>query len=223
MERRRQRLAEAIAWCALQKLQNNPLESEDVKRRRALGEQAKNHAFAAYQLEAASPFKWVTRSKVKKMKDEASRMLADAHLHEIRPLAHQLRTPELRPDEQFSIKQNDEARSAVVDSVCDRRANLLRESGRYPSLAAVDLAAGRVLCYACDESLLDRASVYPSKGFFDDESVAPWDTWVCYSEKLLFSYVPQVLRGLAQRGIEVDIAECIRWADQALLARVFAI
>jgi hypothetical protein len=223
VERRRQRLAEAIAWCALRKLQNNPPESEDVKRRRALGERAANHAFAAHQLEAASPFKWVTRGKVKKMKDEASQMLAEANLDAIRPLADQLRSPALKPDGELrDVKMTDGRREALIDTLCENRARLLRGSGRYPDLSAAPNLDGKILRYALTKSCTDKAPGYESKGFFDASLCPPWDTWICLASGELLAYVPRLLCGLAQRGIEVDTAECIRWADQALVAELFA-
>lgn len=221
VEHRRQRLGEAIAWCSLQKLQNNPPESDDVKRRRALGERAANDAFAAHQLEAASPFKWVTRSKVKKMKAEASLMLAQARLHEIRPLADQLRTAELKPPRQFDTNQDEQERFTIVDAVCERRADLLRQRGLGPSSESIDLGGGKILCCAFDDNVSDGAAGYDSKGFFDVECAPPWDTWVCYSAGLLISFVPRILCGLAQRGIEVDPVECVRWADTGFVTKLF--
>lgn len=223
VEHRQLRLVETTAWCALQKLQNNPPESEDVKRRRALGERAANHAFAAHQLEAASPFKWVTRGKVKKMKDEASQMYADARLHEIRPLAQQLRTPALGRFAGFETNQPADQRTAIVETLCDARATLLREAAAAVSSAAVDLAGGRLLRYDYDCNVKDGAAAYDSKGFFDDESAPPWDTWVCYYGESVIAYVPRILCGLAQRGIEVDPVECIRWADSKLIADAFGL
>ena len=223
LERRRQRLAEAIAWCALQKLQNNPTESEDVKRRRALGERAANHAFAAHQLEAASPFKWVTRGKVKKMKDEASQMFAEARLHEIRPLAQQLRTPALGRFAVFESKQTPEQCDAIVEALCEARATLLREAVSSPIPTDINLAGGRLLQYDYDYNVEDGTAAYDSKGFFDDQSAPPWDTWVCYRSESVIAYVPRILCGLAQRGIEVDPVECIRWVDSKLLADAFGL
>jgi hypothetical protein len=223
LERRRQRLAEAIAWCALQKLQNNPPESEDVKRRRALGERAANHAFAAHQLEAASPFKWVTRGKVKKMKEEASQMLGEARLHEIRPLSRQLRTPGLAPLATLEVKQTAEQRYAIVEALCEARATLLRETVDSSTRAEINLAGGGLLQYDYDLNVEDGAAAYDSKGFFDDQSAPPWDTWVCYCRESVVSYVPRILCGLAQRGIEVDPVECVRWVDSQLLAETFGL
>jgi len=224
VEHRRQRLAEAIEWCALQKPQNNPPESEDVKRRRALGERAANHAFAAHQLEAASPFKWVTRGKVRKMKDEASQMLAEANLDAIRPLADQLRSMAFRPAGQLSdAKAGDEERGAIVESLCETRAQLLRESGSYPDLATAPVMDGKILRYTPKKNCADNSPGYESKGFFDANLCPPWDTWICYAGGELLAYVPRLLGGIAQRGIEVDTAECIRWVDRDLLTTLFAI
>jgi hypothetical protein len=220
---RRLRLAETIAWCGLQKLQNNPAESDDVKRRRALGERAANHAFAAYQLEAASLFKWINRKKVKAMRDEASRMHAEARLDEIRPLAAQLRTAELKPASGLAPGTTDDAKAAIVERVCEARAGLLREAAKFADAAAIELGGGRILRYAPRGKTSDGAPGYDSKGFFDDECAPPWDTWVCYDGNELISHVPRVLCGLAQRGIEVDPVECIRWADDAMAQQLFAL
>lgn len=223
VERRRQRLAEAIAWCALQKLQSNPPESEDLKRRRALGERAANHAFAAHQLEAASPFKWVTRGKVKKMKDEASQMLAEANLDTIRPLTQQLRTSGLERFAGLEIKQTAEQRKAIVEALCDARAALFRQAAGHSISPDIDLADGRLLRYDYDCNVEDGAAAYDSKGFFDNESAPPWDTWVCYYGESVITYVPRILCGLAQRGMEVDPVECVRWADSKLLRDAFGL
>ncbi|MGH9572732.1 MAG: hypothetical protein ACRD40_04280 [Candidatus Acidiferrales bacterium] len=223
MERRRQRLAEAIAWCALQKLQNNPLESEDVKRRRALGERAANHAFAAHQLKAASPFKWVTRGKVKKMKDEALQMLAEANLEAIRPLAEQLRNPALRPTQTLRECKTREDRVALIEELSESRARSLTDSGKYPEIHIAPVLGGQILRYAPERSRGDRAPSYESKGFYDADSCPPWDTWVWFAADELISYVPRLVCGLAQHGLEVDTAECLRWADTAFKSTIFGL
>jgi len=204
----------------LQKLRNKPVESDEIKRRRALGERAANHAFAAHQLEASSVFKWLTRKKVKTMMAEASHMLAEARLDEIRPLAGQLRTPGMKPREEFRAGQTEAQRMAIVEGVCDVRAARLRESERVPATEAIDLGGGRILRCAYDENVSDDAAGYDSKGFFDVECVPPWEAWVCYRGELI-AYVPKILCGLAQRGIEVDPVSCIHWADSAFLAEMF--
>jgi hypothetical protein len=218
---RRLRLAEAIAWCSLQKLQNNPPESDEIKRRRALGERAKNHAFAAHQLEAASPFKWVTRGKVKCMKEEASRMYAEAKRDESQPLAHHLRTPDLRPLPPISDLQANSSRAETVERLSEERAMRLKEMGQRPNPCGSVASLGRFLFYCPAENLSDGAAACLSKDFFDDENAPPWDTWVSFHDKHLVSFVPRPLGALAQLGIEVNSEESIGWTDEAFVAKVF--
>jgi hypothetical protein len=221
LEDRRRRLAETIAWCNLQRLINKPIESEEIKQRRALGERAANHAFAAHQLESASLFKWINRKKVRTMQEEASRMNAEANLDEIRPLGSQLRTPALTPESLFQLGQTENARESIVHSIGDARAALLRQPGQSLEWANIQLAGGKILRYTPRGKTADHSPGYESKGFLDNESAPPWDTWVCMASGWLVAYVPRVLCELAQRGIEVDSVDCIRWADDDLLARTF--
>jgi hypothetical protein len=221
LEGRKLRLAETIAWCGLQKLINKPIESEDVKRRRALGERAANHAFAAHQLEKASLFKWINRKKVRTMMDEATQMHREARLHEIRPLAQQLRTAALKPAIEFSITQKDDERAAIVEAICDARRSLSHESGRDANVAKIGLLGGKILRYMPRGRIADGSPGYESKGFLNWECAPPWDTWVRYSGGSVISYVPRVLCGLAQLGIEVDPADCLRWADTVFVTQTF--
>ena len=222
LELRRRRLAETIAWCSLQKLQNNPPESDEIKARRALGERAVNHAYAAYQLEASSPFKWVTRGQVKQMQAEAMQMRADARLEEIRPLASQLRAPALSPPGDFSYGKDEGALAGAVEAVCEVRARRVVESRVAADAGALGLGGGKLLRYFPQQKMSDNSAAYESKGFFDDEhSAPPWDTWVCAMSGVIVAFVPRMLCGLAQRGTEVDLAQCIRWADSRFVADTF--
>lgn len=221
LEGRRLRLAQTIAWCGLQKLENRPFESEDVKRRRALGSQAVNLAFAAHQLEASSPFKWVSRGKVSSMQREASLLLDEARLDTIRPLAEQLRTPALKPAAGFETAQNDDARAEMVEAVCRARAALLSEAGHNPASTAITLGGGRILRYTPCGKIADGSPGYDSKGFFDWECSPPWDTWIYWAGGCVIAYVPRILCGLAQLGNEVDPADCLRWADTVFVTQTF--
>jgi hypothetical protein len=221
VEARRQRLAETIAWCSLQKLINKPIESEEIKQRRALGERAANHAFAAHQLESASLFKWVNRKKVKSMQEEALRMHREARLDEIRPLAAQLRTPALKPSMDFEEAKSTEQRIAVVEGVCAARRGMLSRAGQELGSGDIKLAGGRLLLYSQHDIDQSAAAGYPSKGLFNPKCAPPWDTWVCYMGEYVVSYIPRVLCGLAQDGMDVDPMNCIRWANDALIAQAF--
>jgi hypothetical protein len=162
----------------------------------------------------------VSRGKVSSMQREASRLLDEARLDTIRPLAEQLRTPALKPATGFDSAQND-ARAATVEAICQARATLLREAGHSPASAGITFAGGRSLLYTPRGKMADGSAGYDSKGFFDWECAPPWDTWVCWAGGCVIAYVPRILCGLAQLGIEVDPAECIRWADSAIVANTF--
>lgn len=156
------------------------------------------------------------------MQKEAERLLAEAQLDSIRPLAAQLRTPALKPAA-FEIAQTGETRAALVEAACAARSGLLRESRVRADSAALDLGGGKILRFTYRGAIADHSPGYESKGFFDDECAPPWDTWVCYTGGTLLAYVPRMLCGLAQLGIEVDPAESIRWADSQFLSQTIAL
>ncbi|HKQ88936.1 MAG TPA: hypothetical protein VJS43_19420, partial [Candidatus Acidoferrales bacterium] len=126
------------------------------------------------------------------------------------------------PRNLFECKTRED-REAIVEELCESRARLLKESGPCPD-ATVPLALdGKILRYKPQSNRSDKAAGYESKGFYDSSSCPPWDTWVCCAADDLISYVPRVLCGLAQRGLEVDTAECLRWADSEFNSRIFAL
>jgi hypothetical protein len=86
-----------------------------------------------------------------------------------------------------------------------------------PTVVSSDLAGGRLLVYAPDENVEDGASLYLSKGYFDELDAPPWDTWVCYFDRHLISWVPPCLLDLVQAGIAVNPVDCIRWLENAAL------
>lgn len=95
-----------------------------------------------------------------------------------------LRSPLLRPDS-VDLDGGFSERQACVAGVVEERARLLRAEGRAPESLANDLAGGRLLLFAPDETLSDGAAYYGSRGFFDSGNtgnVPPWDAWVLYVE-----------------------------------------
>jgi hypothetical protein len=117
----------------------------------------------------------------------------------------------------------------------------LRDVGIHPQEPATDLAGGRLLLFAPDETLSDGAADVSSGGFFDSDNVPPWDTWVAYIDDLaidpqfdhpwflgayhdyqkithqpmplsyLVCWVPPCLLEVAEAGIDVNPEECIEW------------
>lgn len=84
----------------------------------------------------------------------------------------------------------------------------------FPAAVSSDLAGGRLLVYEPDFNVEDGASEYMSKGYFDERDAPPWDTWVCYSDRRLISWVPPSLVGLVQAGIATNPVDCIRFVEE---------
>jgi len=147
------------------------------------------------------------------LKQRATRLWAIAKVHEMVPLSKQLRTPILCPDP-FVSEQSVAERERIVGTLAEKRADQLRLDHRYPLALVDDLAGGRLLQYAPDENLCDGAAQYSSKGFFDVDNIPPWDTWICFIEPYLISWVPPRLLELANIGIDVNPEQCILWARE---------
>lgn len=184
----RGRLAETMSWCLAQSLESAPSETNEVKHRRHLIERAGELARKAHR--------GVKNDDVSKMFKtpeyrEASDLLKEADPASLEPLKNQLRTISLRPFSMFDCcPQTTAERIAIVEDVANRRATLLKTMGRYPTISQANLTEGRILLYAPDDNLFDGAAKYSSKGFFDVNNVPPWDTWVCYVDTYLVSWVP---------------------------------
>jgi hypothetical protein len=141
---------------------------------------------------------------------------ADSALFALQPL----RTAQLRP---APLAGN---HKAVVDSVVWRRRSVLAsrrlERKRLEALgySAPTLGRqGRLLLYEPDTNLSDGAAKVETYGFFDEENVPPWDTWVAYmvevSERdFLACWIPQHYVSLAAAGIAVNPEQCLAWLDE---------
>lgn len=203
------RLSETVAWCTGQPLESNPVESVEIQQRRRLGEEAGKLAQRAFLSRA--PRFWKSH-----LYRRVGRLFAKAGLHEITPLSHQLRSPILRPSgATFASGRSEQIH--VVEDVVKRRAAQLHSERRYPSSLLGSLEGGRLLLYAPDENLFDGAAQYSSKGFFDVNNVPPWDTWVCFFEQYLVSWIPPQLVELANQGIDANPEGCILWARETEL------
>jgi hypothetical protein len=220
-EHHRARLAETIAWASLQPLNASPDESEEIKRRRGLLEHSFSLSRAAYALESKRMFGWLTRRKAKGLHEEAMRLLKEADPESIEPLTHQLRSKSLAPDAEFAYPQTEAERHAIVQRLCEKRAALLQRAGRNISSDEIQEGGGRILLYAGDENVCDGASKYSSKGYFDAADAPPWDSWVCFDGIYLVCWVPPVFLGPANAGIDVNPVECIKWADDLSIERIF--
>lgn len=131
-------------------------------------------------------------------------------------LAHSLRTHSLAPN------PLEGTRAKVVLSVLrNREWHLPRKP--EPIVSDKQLEGGRLLCYYPDANLADAAAAVQSAGYFDNENVPPWDTWVgLYSsggprsyDIYLISYVPRTFIERATAGIEVNPERCIAWLSDS--------
>jgi hypothetical protein len=142
--------------------------------------------------------------------------------------ANSLRTLRPRPGPLMS-------RESQVCSVTWERRGQLREIGLGGQEPAKDLCGGRLLAFDADGTLSDGVANSESNGFFDDDNVPPYDTWVWFVydeayrrrmagtetadrlpafETYLVAWVPPVFVELADYGIAINPEACILWLDE---------
>ncbi len=205
----RQSLAETFAWCGNQQIIASVEETENVKRRRILGQQAGQLIHRAYTQRNRLWNRILRRNYTETQPwRQGMELYRRADLSSIGLLEDQLRTPSLRPSSSLSEVRTAADRDDIVLSVVTRRSVLVSAQAQ-----SSDVRAGKLLLYVPEENLADGAARYTSNGFFDVDNVPPWDTWVAFSQGTLLSWVPPLLIGLAQSGIDVNPEGCIRWID----------
>ena len=199
-----QSLAETIVWCTSLPIEIDPHESTGIQHRRELGQKAGELYRRAHLSNWPELIKKIEYWR-------ANRMFARARLLEIAPLSAQLRSQDLQP-ESFFQGRCPEKRSEIVARVVALRAEKLQSEKRSPTQPTSDLAGGKLLLFAPEDSVLDGAAQYASKGFFDVDNVPPWDTWICFVEKYVVCWVPPQLLELADSGVNADPVQSLLWA-----------
>src|SRR5271170_6223414 len=162
-----QSLAETIAWCGSQQIRITE-DTDDIKRRRSLGEQAGVLMHRAFVQRNRLWNRILRRNYTDSpLRRRGLELYRQADLRSIPdPLGEQLRSAALRPTTSIAeIRTNDE-RAELLREVIQRRSALIRLPGQF-----TDLGSGKVLLYCPDENLADGAARYSSRGFFDDENV----------------------------------------------------
>ena len=100
-----------------------------------------------------------------------------------------LRTPQLRPkcmidEPTYGYEWGGyEERQATMYRLSEKRAELLRKLGKYPSAPTQSVSKGRLLLNDPDNSDICCLSEWDSRGFIDPYDLPPWDTWFWYSEE----------------------------------------
>jgi hypothetical protein len=195
-------LAEAFSWCKLQTLTATPYESPDILRRRALFLEAGNLYAEAYKRgEFYSDGSLYQKARA---------LHTEADVDSLVMLRGQLRTADfLKEDEQGALSA--ETFSDAFSLVTSRR----REHVKQLHIQVTSPSSkedGRLLHYWPHENLACGAAEYSSNGFFDQNNVPPWDTWMSFDGRTLVSWVPSILIPLAQDGIDANPEGCIAWA-----------
>jgi hypothetical protein len=205
----RRSLAETIAWCSNREIIATVEESEDVKKRRILGQQAGELTSRAFKERHRFWNRIFRRDYTRtRLWRRGMDLYRQADLGSLAPLMKELRSPTVRPSGSLAEARTEQAREEIVRSVVVARSDFV--GGREPSC---DANAGKLLVYAPDENLADGAAQHTCQGFFDGDNVPPWDTWVALSHGILLSWVPPRFVGLAQSGIDVNPECCIWWMD----------
>lgn len=78
---------------------------------------------------------------------------------------------------------------------------------------------GRLLAFFPDESLACGVANSETQGFFTDDNVPPWDTWMVYLQEggqtnYLVSWVPRSLVEMVDGGVRDIPEECVGWVDE---------
>jgi hypothetical protein len=118
-------------------------------------------------------------------------------------------------------------RTAIVDALCDRRSQLLKAARIRLSTGKKNLGEARFIIYQPEANLCDGAARTNSEGYYDNDNMPPWDTWIMYLQAdttlpgRLICWVPLEHIELVERGIEVNPERCIYWATEKDLLPLF--
>ncbi|MBS1994121.1 MAG: hypothetical protein JSS83_26605 [Cyanobacteria bacterium SZAS LIN-3] len=123
-----------------------------------------------------------------------------------------------RPASEWNqLRTDEDSRRSWVDTLSDRRSKRLADAGSYPRTACEHTTAQQFLVYLPGTNLADGAAATVSRGYFDDDNIPPWDTWLMYcpaysGEAKLISWVPPELMDLIDSAMRCNAEECLYWA-----------
>ena len=118
-----------------------------------------------------------------------------------------------------------EQRSSIIEQVAKTRRKLCREHNIQHVDSTVTRVASSLLLYLPDFSLNDGISEISSAGFFDVNDAPPQDTWLWYVDgpaqdkadnSYLISWVPDVFKDVAKRGVLDNASDCLQWGDSII-------
>jgi len=115
----------------------------------------------------------------------------------------------------------------IVNTVSKERRQYINAVSRDGQEVFKDLAGGRLLlCTSVTESIPDGVVSNMSKGFYDEDDLPPWDTWIYYldaGKEYLISWVPPEWIQLANVGVEIHFLDCMRWEEMSGIELLFNI
>lgn len=120
------------------------------------------------------------------------------------------------------LRADEDARRSWVDTMSDGRASLLADAVRHPGSVSDCNRAQQFLVYLPGTNLGDGAAASVSAGYFDNDNIAPWDTWLMYcpaycGEGKLISLVPPELTEMVDYAMRCNAEECLYWATASQL------
>ena len=148
------------------------------------------------------------------------RMRSDTAQTQLILLRNQFRSPILKPRIDPGDVVDELVRHDAVDTLIKVRSSLLQSQYGSQNLPFPDADEGKVLIYTPSENVSDGTSEYSSNGFFNENDAPPWDTWFHYSDRQLLSWIPAGFVPFAQKGIDVNMVQCIEWAKRPSLSRI---
>ena len=205
----RRSLRDVVRWCATLPIASEESDSKGVLRRNALLSQADQLIDEARR---AAGHGWRRR----KIQDTAQWTFAHQIFSEIfnslGSVETAMRSLQLSPSRPLESCMSSQDWSEAVCEVVAKRSRLVDHALLDEHAAFASL--GRLLLYWPEENLACGAAQIGSRGFYDADNVPPWDIWVAYEERVLISWVPPGLIGIAQMGIDANPEGCIQWIDQ---------
>jgi hypothetical protein len=200
-------LEETIAWCSLQPVTAVSPETADTLRRRVLLRRAGE---LSQELRKRQPEGWYKSPDYERVME----LYKSVDIGSLSLLSHQLRSVPLMPPQEMWEDFSDQSIKAAVAHVVSSRSQCLRDRHDNFDKGSEANPSGKLLHYFPHENLACGAANYASNGFFDDNNVPAWDTWVEYADRTLVSWVPVILVPLVQEGIDANPEQCIQWASR---------
>lgn len=202
-EQFQRRLAETIAWCALQDWPSHPAEKlrspqlrppEIIDSGHAIFERPKSPKIAAFLAIG-------DKEALRQWQTETARLLA-------------IKNAETKRQWQQNVEQ-----------LSMKRAALLQNQDFSLRQPRTPLVGGCLLIYDYNASTSDGAANLATQGFINDDNEPAWDTWIAYVmgdpvngsryyhpfDSYLLSWVPDSLVEVVQHGMDCNSDVCQHW------------